>query len=226
MYEDLTWKERFKKEIDKIKEMEPKMRWNYFVTYYMWKTLLILAALVMVIHISYDMRMSFRDPIASGCMVNISADIECEDFLTDSYLKYKGANPKKSVCYLTMETTHFMEDNPMDQDSYEMAFTAQLFAGQYTYMLLDKDALAKYESMDIFADLKKTLSEEQYDVLSSDLVFRDVEGARKAVAIDISDAPFVDKYHLAPDKVYLAFVDVKQDVEKNQQFLAYLLEEN
>lgn len=222
MYEDLTWKDKLRQEYNKIKEMDSKKRWNYFVSYYLWKVAIIVALIVMVIHMSYDMRMSFRDVETSGCLVNITADPQMEEYLTEEYLAECGMSPKKSVAYLTYETTAFLEENPMDQDSYEMALNAQLCAGQYSYMIMDEAGLEHFESLDIYADIEKVLSDAQKQKTTDCLVYRDYEGEQRAVAISLKDTGFAKKYQLEPQEAYLVFVDVDMDIAKNQQFFDYM----
>lgn len=226
MYEDLTWKDKLRQEYNKIKEMDPKKRWNYFVTYYLWKVAIAVALIAMVIHMAYDMKMSFRDVEAAGCLVNIAADSQTEEFLTDEYLTECGVSPKKSVAYLTYETTEFLKDNPVDQDSYEMALNAQLCAGQYSYMIVDEAGLEHFESLDIYADVEAVLSDVQKEKAKEHLVYRKQDGKQNAVAISLKESNFVKKYHFNPQEVYLVFVDVEMDVAKNQHFFDYIWDIN
>lgn len=222
MYEDLTWKDKLRREYEKIKEMDPKKRWNYFVSYYLWMVVIVIALIAMAIHLVYDMKMSFRDVEAAGCLVNIAADPQTEDFLTDEYLAECGLSPKKSVAYLTYETTEFLKDNPVDQDSYEMALNAQLCAGQYSYMIMDEAGLEHFESLDVYADVEKVLSETQKEKTKDCLVYREQDGKQHAVAISLKDTGFVENYHLNPQETYLVFVDVDMDIAKNQKFFDYI----
>ena len=222
MYEELTWKDKLRQEYNKIKEMDPKKRWNYFVSYYLWITIIVIAGIAMIIHMTYDMKMSFRDVEAAGCLVNIAAATQTEEFLTDEYLTACGVSPKKSVAYLTYETTEFLKDNPVDQDSYEMALNAQLCAGQYSYMIMDETGLEHFESLDIYADVEKILSDAQKEKVNDYLVYRNHDGKQHAVAISLKDTGFVKKYQLDPQEAYLVFVDVDMDIAQNQKFFDYI----
>ena len=220
----MSLKDKLKSELEKIRNMNARQRWSYWKTYYMQGVLIGLVVLVMLLHFCFDMKQNHREVLASGCLVNASINAEGVVFLTDDYVDACGKSLTDAVSYLSADNTlQFMEENPLDQDSYEMALAAQIFAGEYSYMILDQAALSHFEKDDFYANLEKTLTQSQCDRLKDRMVSQKTQDGEYPVAINLTDTKVAEFFTSDVKNIYLIFVDVQQDVSKNQQFIDYLL---
>ncbi len=220
----MSLKDKLKTELEKIRNMNARQRWSYLKTYYLPGFLIGLVVFVMLLHFCFDMKQNHREVLASGCIVNASITPEGVVFLTDDYVDVCGRSLRDAVSYLSADNTlNFMEENPLDQDSYEMALTAQISAGEYSYMILDETALSHFEKDDFYADLEKTLTQSQRERLKERMVFQKMQDGEYPVAINLADTRIAEFFASDAKKLYLVFVDVHQDVSKNQQLIEYLL---
>lgn len=220
----MSLKEKLKSELEKIRNMNAGQRWSYWKTYYMQGFLIGLVVLVMLLHFCFDMKQNHREVLASGCLVNAPIDAEGVVFLTDDYVDACGKRLTDAVSYLSADNTlQFMEENPLDQDSYEMALVAQIFAGEYSYMILDETAFVHFQKDDFYADLEKTLTQAQWERLKDRMAFQKTQEGECPVAINLADTKVAEFFTSDAKNYYLVFVEVHQDVSKNQQLVAYLL---
>lgn len=220
----MSLKDKLKTELEKIRKMNAGERWSYFKTYYLSLFLIGLIVFVLLLHFCFDMKQNNREVLSSGCLVNVSIKAEGVVFLTDDYVDACDKSLKDAVSYLSTDNTlKFMEDNPLDQDSYEMALTAQIFAGEYSYMILDETALSHFEKDDFYANLEKTLTQSQCDRLKDRMVSQKMQDGEYPVAINLTDTKVAEFFTSDAKNIYLIFVDVQQDVSKNQQLIEYLL---
>lgn len=229
MVDGLTLRQTVKNEIEKIKGMTPKKRWEYFKTYYFVPSVIGIILLILLLFFIHDMKMGSREMLISGCFVNVETDAEGLLFLTDDYVSYCGKTQKDAVAQLSLgNTVDFFKENPLDNDSYEMALLTQICAGEYHYMVLDEDAFEHFAKLDIYADLEKTLSAAQQEKYADSLVYREAQEGQElaATAIMLSETELEKKCYLNPRNAYLVFIDVNQDIEKNRKFLDYIAEEN
>ncbi len=226
MSDEITWKQKIKDEIEKIKAMDAKKRWNYFQSYYLAKTAIAIALILMLISMAYEMKQAAREELLSGCFINADINMDGYQFLTDDYMQHCGKSKKDALTYLSLgNTMDFMNENPLDGDSYEMALIAQISAGDFDYMILDEPAFEHYREVDFYADLEQTLSEDQQKTYAERIVYqKDKDGTNEmAAAIELTGTEFAKAYDVAPEKVYLVFIDVNQDVENNRRLTDYIL---
>lgn len=227
MPDGLTWKQSLKQETEKVKKMNPGERWQYFKTYYLTKAVIALVILALLLFFFRDMRMNQRQMLASGCMVNVTTDADGFLFLTDDYVSFCGKTVKEATAQLSDDNTlDFMKENPLDQDSYEMALTAQICAGEYQYMILDETAFAYFEKLDVYADLTQILTPAQQKQLSDKVVYRKQKDGEKQVAcaITLSGSTLEQHCKLNPQEAYLVFIDVDADTQQNRHLLEYLFQ--
>lgn len=220
MPDGLTWRENIRIEIEKVKKMNRAEKWSYFKTYYLVKTLIALTALILIIWFVYDMKQASREVLISGCMVNVEMDDEGYVFLTDGYQNYLGIDEKEGITQISPDNyLDFLGEQQMDNYSYEMALMAQIAAGDFDYMILDEAAYEHFLDAEIYADVNNVLSADQLELCKDRLTGE--EGV--TTAVDISGTAFAKKYQVAPEKVYLVFVDIDLNVERCRDFLDFVL---
>lgn len=177
----------------------------------------------MVLHFGFDIRQNHREVLASGCLVDVEISPQGVVYLTDDYLSACHKNPKASVSYLSTDNTlSFSSDAPLDQDSYEMALIAQISVGEYSYMILDEQALGYFVESDFYADLGKVLSKEQYHRLEWRLNYQNMQDGKYPVALCLDKTDIAGYLQTDASKAYLVFTNVNQDIAKNRQLVDYL----
>jgi len=200
-------KEKWKLRVSEFKQMDSRQKWSYFKTYYLLKCIIALIFLAMVLHFGFDVEISPQGVV----------------YLTDDYLSACHKNPKASVSYLSTDNTlSFSSDAPLDQDSYEMALIAQISAGEYSYMILDEQALGYFVESDFYADLGKVLSKEQYHRLEWRLNYQNMQDGKYPVALCLDKTDIAGYLQTDASKAYLVFTNVNQDIAKNRQLVDYL----
>lgn len=227
MLDGMTLKETINQEIDKFKSMDSKKKWDYFKTYYLKVTIIIIIAIVLLIHLLYSIGLGKREVLASGCFVNVGISEEGVLFLTDEYLTFCEKKDKDAVATVALdENLDVYGETPMSTEPYvEMALLAQLSAGEYQYMILDRAGLEKFAQLELYADLESILDEKQISNLEDRIVYLDNQAGKDntASAIVLTGTGFASKYQLMPKEVYLAFVNIEPDAEKNKRLINYIL---
>lgn len=227
MLDGMTLKETINQEIDKFKSMDSKKKWDYFKTYYLKVTIIIIIAIALLIHLLYSIGLGKREVLASGCFVNVGISEEGVLFLTDEYLTFCEKTDKDAVATVALdENLDVYGETPMSTDPYvEMALLAQLSAGEYQYMILDREGLEKFAQLELYADLESILDEKQISNLEDRIVYLDNQAGKDntASAIVLTGTGFATKYQLMPKEVYLAFVNIEPDAEKNKRLINYIL---
>ncbi len=227
MLDGMTLKETVEQEVAKFKVMDKEKKWDYFKTYYLKATIIIMIALALLAHLLYSIALGKREVLASGCFVNVGISEEGVLFLTDEYLEFCERTEKDAMAVVALdESVNVYGDSPMSTDSYEdMALLAQLSAGEYRYMILDEAGLEKYGQLELYADLEEILDEQQMSSLGDRIVYMENQAGKDntASAISLSGTGFAEKYQLMPKDSYLVFVNIEPDMEKNRRIVNYIL---
>lgn len=218
-------------EAEKFRQMNSKEKWEYFKSYYLVQTIVGFILLVLAALFIHDMKLSNREVLASGCFVNVEIDGDGFLFLTDEYLDFCGKSAKEAISLLSIDNTlDFMPENPLDKNSYEMALTTQMAAGEFQYMVLDEAAWEHLKQTDTYADLTQILTPSQQEKYAQRMVYQQGEGQTEiATALTLSETEFARRYHLEPQTAYLVFLETAQDkntestVEKKRQLVDYIM---
>ncbi len=225
--DELTFVEKIKLEIEKIKAMSGAKKWDYFKTYYMTKTIIAVLLIIIGIWIGHDIRESCREILLSGCTVHVNMNEEGYRFFTEDFIKYQGKDPEKVVAQLALDNPlQFMDaEQQMDNSSYEMALIAQMAAGDYDYMLLDKAALTRFQKEELYADLEELLSPEELAIWQDRLIYfekPDGKGDTFAGAIRLTDTAMDLSYEFDAEEVYLVLININQENGNGKRLLEYL----
>lgn len=227
MLDGMTLKETINQEITKFKSMDREKKWDYFKTYYLKATILIIIAFALLLHLLYSIILGKREVLASGCFVNVAISEEGVLFLTDEYMTFCGKTDRDVTTVVALdESVNVYGELPVSTDAYEeMALLAQLSAGEYQYMILDEAGLERFAQLELYADLEEILDEQQMINLEDRIVYLENQAGKDntASAISLSGTGFAVKYQLMPKDTYLVFVNIEPDMEKNQRFVNYIL---
>lgn len=225
-----TFRENIADEKNKLASMNFKQRIDYLKTYYLTGGLIVLGIVVAIVWILVESSLSKREVMAAGLFINVEADVECYDFLTDGYVEYKDLNTWKSKVELSVGD--YIDFAPQEQkmDSYQsqMALHAQVSTGFYSYIILENTALDGLRYLDVYMDPSELFTSETEPILKDAVVFREMPVGENGetqlcpVAIDLTKIGFSQANQMNKEQVYIVFVDVDADKAKMTEFLTYL----
>lgn len=224
-----TVKEILTEEKSKIAGMTVKQKWSYFKTYYLWIVLVLLGLLVVACWMGIEMRLSMRDEVAAGVFINVEANQDFYDYLTDDYIYASGLSSwKYKTSLATGDYIDFTpEEQMMDSNQAQMALHAQVSTGFFSYFILDDSALDGLLYMDVYMDMREVWSAEDSVIPESALVYREITGedgnvVNVPVAVDLYALGLGDDCAFNAPGAYLVFVDVQPDHEEIKMFLEYV----
>lgn len=216
----MSFTDRIKSEYNKMREMDSKKRLEYYKTYYLKLTIIVLIGIVLFAWFIKDTFFQ-KEMVCVGCAYGVELTDEQIYALTDGYLDYYGYNPQKCDAYLSTDNMFEGTEQQMDANGQEMALFAQIAAGQIYYLILDEYTLNLYINGGIYAGLDEALPADKIDELADAVVnLTDPEtGESYRAAIDLKKLGF-----LKDDSRdgYLIYTIAKPDDEYPERFLQYL----
>lgn len=202
----------FKNLIATLKPMTGKERLEHLWLYYKAWLLVVFFAIMFICLAVTMIQEQRKEVLVGGMMVNISISHEGMNYMTNDFAKDLGAKNKYQVA--DVDYTNF--GDPWDPETGENSYYASLILpsrvsdGQLEYIILDKYAMEYYIAYDVYMDLREFFTEEELAAMDeAGLVIyarqedQDQEDAW-AVAIKITDLPFVKEHIAAEGDVYFA----------------------
>lgn len=224
-------KSNFYKELVKLGQELKPMSWgkriDHLWTYYkeyLW--VVAIFAVVMVVIITGTINAS-KEPLAMGMLVNAPIDQAGYDYLTVDYAAHLGAEGNQTV---ELEYTNFssLEDPTSTEDNYtaSMILLARVTSGDMDYIILDKFAMEYYITQGVYLDLREFFTPEELEELGSRVIYArqedEAEEDRWAVAVDISDLPFIKENMGDKTQFYFALSGSTQRKEICRDMWNYL----
>lgn len=157
MQED-NWKRKLRKELDKVRGMEPAQRWDYFKTYYAKMSIVALLVLICMLSCVFQMIHNAKHkPLLTGVFVNTSIDQQGELLLKKEFPASlsEELNPKHrgTVEYAADYIEYGDTEYQMDRRQHEMALAAQAAVGEIDFLVMDKPALDGMEGAEIYTEV-------------------------------------------------------------------------
>ena len=212
-------KEKIAAELNKVSQMTKEQKWEYFKSYYLAKSILLVIGLILFAWFIMDTFFQ-KEAVTAGCVYGVEISEEERQALTDGYLEYYKYNPKKYCAYISTDNMFEGTEQKMDASTHEMALFAQIAAGEIYYLILDKDTLDMMSNGGIYASLEDLFPNGLPDVYENCGVnLTDGEtGMQYLAAIDLNKAGvFCDK-----GEAYLVFTIGIPDDKYPARFLEYL----
>ncbi|MDO4620546.1 MAG: hypothetical protein Q4B09_08005 [Lachnospiraceae bacterium] len=203
-------------------------RWSYFRTYYLWKSLLLCFALLSALWIAADIRSSSREPAVQGLMLNVNMNTAGFSVFTDDYCDYLGLRKKDNPAQLSIDNRlHFLDEQEMDNATYEMVLIAQVAVGDYDYLVLDGPAYRYFVKNDIYADLDRLLPESLRSPIANRLVKtkNPESGEEMTTGISLKGTALDETCDFSTEEVYLVAVNVNEDNGRAKHFIDYLTQD-
>lgn len=219
MPDGMTFSENIQNEKRKWKNMNGKQRWDYFKTYYLFKTIIVLAALVAVISFVLQVTVFSKDVVLSGFVFNLYLDEMDSDSFQEDFLKFIDGNPKEEDIVFNSQTINDTDTNGM------MMVAAHVSANDLDFMIMDQSAYDIFSLQGMFGNVKDFISTDEFARYSDagkivTAVWPDTEDEYDA-AIDISECKYA-KEHWPGQKVYLAYIVNSQNTDELTVLLKYL----
>ena len=145
----------------KLKDLNGKQRFAYFMQYYFPGTMLLILVIVAAVWYGHDVYRS-KLKVITGGLINCSISDEGQEFATDGFLKWAGY-PSKRTAYLDATDLNFESDVEFEEQYMEVALRAQVYTGAFDYLILREDAVDNYVSNDSFEDLSTIVDLERFD---------------------------------------------------------------
>lgn len=216
-----------REEIEKMRPMSPRKRWEHFWTYYKIHTLLVLGGIVLLFGFLSAQIHAGKEVLISGVFLNTDTRAEGYTYLSDGYWKHCGGNKQQRVDMIETLMIDFSKGVVADDSADRiMQVDALIAAKTLDYMILDETALEFYAPQELCMDLTQVLSPEQLERLRENIVT--VYGLERkedyAAAIDITNSAFAKKFGLTKAPTYLVVVCNAPAAENIPEFLDYLLQ--
>ena len=137
-----------------------------------------------------------KNELVAGILVNLDMEQAGMNYLTEDYEEYLGAEKND---YVSLDYTSFGPlDDPFNADENYSKFLiliSRVEGRMLDYALLDETGLREYVIYDVFLDLKEFFTPEELAQFEAEgrVKYSQYEGdtEKRAIAVDISDIPFV-----------------------------------
>ncbi len=197
----------WKKLMEELKPMSWKKRIDHLWTYYKEYLWFVAVAVIVICVAVTGYANASKEAIASGMLVNIPVDQAGYNYLSVDYREHLGGTGKQVV---ELDYTNFstLSDPTSSEDNYyaSMVLLARVSSGELDYIFLDQFGMEYYITQDVYLDLRDFFTQEELDALGSKVIYARQEDEEEswAVAVDISDLPFVQKHIGTQTKTYFA----------------------
>ncbi len=228
-----------------FRKMSPAEKLDHIYTYYKWPIFLVLAALI-VLGSVLQRELTKKEVVRYLASVNVSEGADLEERLSDGFLRFAGANPRKQEIYW-YQALYLSEDADVLNHEYayasRMKFLGALETKKLDVMLMNREGYDLLSKSGFLLDLENALSREdpalcerlrdrltvnQVTVLDNSLEFQLGEAdeleqifLEAENGLDLSDFPMIREAGF-PETVYLGIAANSPRLDMALQYLAYL----
>ena len=227
--EDSNWGEdsigtRVGNEWKKFKKMSAKEKFQYYCSYYLLKTILLLMAVSAVVWIIYTIA-NKKDPYIAGAFFNVSIEEDSREYLMaglDEYIS-KSEKIKKSASCLGVYQARI--DDSSDYNNI-MIFDTMIRSASFDYLICNEESLEwlndeKYQAC---MDVRDALDEKLISDLNPEMyTVKNSDGTEKPIAIKLEGIELLTKYNADPKTCYLVFVPNGKNKNYYGKLVEYLL---
>ena len=200
----------FSKMLEIMKPMTFKQKLEHLWIYYKEWLIVIFFGILFISLVSTVLTEQKKEVLVGGMMVNISIEQSAMNYMTTEYAIDLGAKNEHQVA--DVDYTSF--GDPLDPENGENSYYASMIlpsrvsGGMLDYMILDKYAMEYYITYEVYMDLRAFFTEAEIEELNKEgrIIYARQEDEEEAwaVAVDISDLPFVTENIKAEGGVYFA----------------------
>lgn len=211
--------------LEELKPMSWKQRLDHLWTYYKEYLWFVAIAVIVICVVVTGSINNSKESLAGGMLVNISIEQEGYNYLSEDYLAHLGGTGDQVV---ELDYTDFssLADPTSSEDNYyaSMILLARVESGDLDYIILDQFAMEYYITQGVYMDLREFFTQEELDALGGKVIYARQEDEEEswAVAVDISDLPFVQQNISTEEKTYFALSGSTQRPEICRDMWEYL----
>lgn len=203
-----------KTDLETLRSLHGRKKWEHLWAYYKLPLVLILIALYIIGYISYR-NLTRKEDVLYLAMVNVSAGSDLTAQLTDGFAQEQQLTRKQQVNLL--EGLLLSESDSADEQyvyASEMKLLGAISAQRLDIVLMDEKACAALQEEGYFLDLR-----------TLDSSFGQLDGLNDAgTTLNISDTPFLSPAGFS-SKVYLGVVQNAPHPERSAAYIRYLLQQ-
>lgn len=229
----MSVREEIKEQRNKLKGAPFKDKFNYFMEYYKWPTLVCIVVIIMIVCIIHDVIKGSRPDYLYAIHVN-SHSIVSPDDLTEEYINFANVDTKNYN--LSIDASMFISLNENDTSGLydQQKIMAMLAAKDIDVMMMDEAVFNLYAYNETFLDLNSCLTKEQidqYEDLFKTATYED--GTTHIVGINVSNIPYITDYTHAYDyirnedednnEVFIGIVANTQRIDHALAYIDYLM---
>ncbi len=137
------------------KSLDRKGKWEYFCSYYLWKTLLALAIVALLGYMLYSSLKPKPEELAFVVILDLTMDPETVEDQFENYVKVAGYDPKKAV--ITSDKRLTSSGNNANDIT---TISTYIFAGTLDIMVAGNLTIERYASQGALRDLAETLPDD------------------------------------------------------------------
>lgn len=220
MSEENCFKEKFKKEIQKISAMDGKQKFSYFKTYYLIPTMIIVFLLVCLVSFLYDAVFARKQILYSGGICSCTVSEEGKRILTEDFWRELNGTKRQEVVLSEDLILSYAEEDAYNNQSTDAVLYTFLATGEFHYLLMDEKVVRHIVEMDAFVDISEQAKE---NAVRLEDCIRNEEGNPVAMKLPEELQKKLGVSGNTGD-VYLAFVRIEGSHDINDQFAEYLFE--
>lgn len=226
-------RQRFK---DDMSEMDTKGKINHFLTYNIWKLVVIVAFFIVTLTTAITIYKNKRPIVLSYAVLNTPNVYTLNtDMVENDYMDYYGFTKKQQIVSTTSVS--------MDLDTYDENYNKNPNAAAYTsfpiscmdnyydVIISNKKGVECCANKSLIHPLNESLTTDLYGIMTSTdyqdriLSVADYNGDMLEFAIDISDTNFAKALNLGYDDVYICFPGSSEDNYLNvRRFLNFIFD--
>ncbi len=232
----LSRKERFHKKLRleqaKLKQMSPKKKTAYIITYYKWHFILFAIFVIMLVS---GINLVYRNslPIALNAFIlnnDQSLDYKLSDHMIKDFSDYYSYDNKTRVYIqdgLSISLTEDVQITSNELTDYEKVII-YIQNKELDILITDQAGLDYYSTQGEIYPIYTTLSTEEYpeiyNIIKDDIVSATApDGSVYECAIDISNTEFAKKYDLGYEsKMYLCIPGLPNNIQRSIDFIKYV----
>ena len=228
-----------------FRRMTPAEKLDHIYTYYKWPIFLVLAALI-VLGSVLQRQLTKKEIVLYLASVNVSEGEDLEESLSEGFLRFDGANPRKQEVYW-YQALYLSEDADVLNHQYayasRMKFLGALETKKLDVMLLNREGYDLLSKSGYLLDLEEVLSREApalYEQIRDRLTANRVTVQDNSLEYTLGEADLLEQMFLEvrngldlseyplfreagfPDTVYLGIAANTERLDAALQYVAYL----
>lgn len=217
--------DEFRKEREELKQKGLKEKLSYFIYYYKWHTLAVIAVAAMIISIVTNI-VTRKDCAFYVCLLNTLDAPQAEDYV-QSFAEYAGIDTKQYD--VTFDTTMTIRGDGRDELSIGtyQRLTVYTAAGDMDAIVAPPEILEIYTNEQVFYDLRDLLTSEEVSLYEPYFYYADQEtGDSIPVGIHLVNCQtFKENFLLGSDDMIVAVYINSKNVETAVKFIEFIMQE-